>query len=65
MLFSCFIARALTKSRFNLDILQDSEAPHKKNRKYYAICNQVMDVLNKECMNCVKPEMPVPRINCQ
>ena len=58
MLFLCFTARAsraLTISHFNLDILQDSEPPHKKNRKCCAICNQAMQytVLNNACLNCV------------
>ena len=66
-LFSCFIARvslALAKSHFNLDILQDSEKHHKKNRKHYAIYNQVMryTALNKECLDCVKPEKQVLRV---
>ena len=69
-LFSGFIeraSRALTKSHFELYILQDSDPPHKKNRKYCAICNQEMQytVLNKERLDCVKPEMQVPRIDCQ
>ena len=54
------------KNEFKLDILQDSEPPHKENRNYCANCNQVMHytVLNKE-MNSVKPEIQVPRINRQ
>ena len=70
LIFSCFTAcasRASTKSQFKLDISQDSEPPLKKNRKYCVICNQVMQytVLNKDCLNCIKPEMPVPCINRQ
>ena len=55
-LFLRFTARAslaLTISQFKLDILHDSETSHQKNRKYCAICNQVMQytVLNNGCLN--------------
>ena len=54
----------VSKIELLLDILQDSEPHHKKNRKHYAICNQVLQC-NKECLECVKPERQVPRIYLQ
>ena len=46
-------SRALTISHFKLDSLHDSEPPHQKNRKYCAICNQVIQntVLNNGYLN--------------
>ena len=51
--FTARASRALTISQFKLDILHDSEPPYQKNRKYCAICNQVMQytVLNNGCLN--------------
>ena len=67
-MYQCFTAnasRALTKSHSKSGILQDILPPHYKNRKYGAIYNHVMqyNVLDKGCLNCVMPEMPVPRMN--
>ena len=52
--FTARASRAITISHFKLNILHDSEPPHKKkNRKYCAICSHVMQytVLNNGYLN--------------
>ena len=54
--FLCFTSCALcalTISHFKVDILQDSEDPHKKNRYYCATYNQAMQytILKNGCLN--------------
>ena len=54
----------VNKSLIKLDSLQTVNHLARKKENSVQFVMQYT-ALNKECMNCVKPEIPVPRINRQ
>ena len=52
-MFTARASHVLAISNFKLDILHVSKSSHQENRKYCAICNQVVQyiVLNNGCLN--------------